>query len=352
MEKKIIHIDMDSFFASIEIRDNPRLATYPVAVGGQANSRGIICTANYIAREYGVHSAMPTFQALRLCPALKILPPNIKKYKAVTQNIRRIFTKYSDLVEPMSIDEAYLDVSNTTRLFGSATLIANAIREEIYLNENITASAGVSINKFIAKVASDFDKPNGITVIPPNLINDFVKNLPIKSICGVGPVTALKMMKLNIHYCHHLQQYSKEDLYKHFGKFGIKLYDYCLGIDNRILCSERNVKSTSIEHTFPSDIHSADKCQQEILLITNNLIEKITKENNQSKIKKVFVKVKFSDFRQTTIEHLSTTVNPELILNLTKLAFERHPKSVRLLGLGVRYNQENQQLTFNFNNQE
>ncbi|MBT6207847.1 MAG: DNA polymerase IV, partial [Francisellaceae bacterium] len=127
MEKKIIHIDMDSFFASIEIRDNPRLATYPVAVGGQANSRGIICTANYIAREYGVHSAMPTFQALRLCPALKILPPNIKKYKAVTQNIRRIFTKYSDLVEPMSIDEAYLDVSNTTRLFGSATLIANAI---------------------------------------------------------------------------------------------------------------------------------------------------------------------------------------------------------------------------------
>lgn len=348
MTRKIIHIDMDSFFASVEIRDDPRLNRLPVAVGGAANSRGIICTANYEARKYGVHSAMPTYQAQRLCPHLRIIKPNIKKYREISKNIRYIFSKYSDLVEPISIDEAYIDVTDPKVNISSATLIAQNIKEQIYESERLTASAGVSINKLIAKIASDFNKPNGITVIPPEKITEFMQSLPVKSISGVGPTTAKKMHMMGIKTCHDIQQMSKEDLYSDFGKFGIKLFDYCRGVDNRELKTERTHKSISVEHTYSKDLLSIDCCQNEMKSLIKRLCERVSNEEMLGKIKTIFIKVKFNDFRQTTLDKASFSIDSNLIMSLLENAYLKNSKPVRLMGVGVRFGTNSKQLAFDF----
>lgn len=339
---------MDSFFASVEIRDDPRLTNSPVAVGGQANSRGIICTANYIARKYGVRSAMPTFQAQRLCPGLKIIHPNINKYRAISQNIRYIFSKYSDIVEPLSIDEAYIDVTNPKININSATSIAKLIKEKIYDSERLSSSAGVSVNKLIAKIASNLNKPNGLTVIPPERISEFMYDLPVKSISGIGPATADKMNKMGIRYCNDLQKLSKEELYNNFGKFGVKLFEYCRGIDNRELKTQHTHKSISVEHTYSNDLHSVDSCKQEIESLINRLYERVSNEEMLGKIRKIFIKMKFSDFRQTTIEKPCIKIDKKSVLDLVDTAYSRNNKSVRLIGIGVRFSENNKQLAFDF----
>ena len=347
-QRKIIHIDMDSFFASVEMRDDPRLIHQPVAVGGKADSRGIICTANYIARKYGVHSAMPTYQAQRLCPSLKIISPNIKKYKEISKSIRHIFAKYSDIIEPVSIDEAYIDVTKPKVPLDNATQIANNIRAEIFESERLTSSAGVSVNKFLAKIASEINKPNGIAVIKPHQVADFVKTLPIKSICGVGPVTKEKMYYLNLFTCSDLQQYKSEDLYNMFGKFGMKLYEYCRGIDTREVKTQRTHKSISVEHTYPNDLNSIEQCTTEVPKLIERLHTRVNNEDMLKKVRKIFVKVKFSDFRQTTIEQSCLSIDQDIIYQLLNSAYSRNSKGARLLGIGVRFENASRQLAFDF----
>jgi DNA polymerase-4 len=244
--KKIIHIDMDSFFASVEIRDKLELASKPVAVGGLAEHRGVIATSNYIARKYGVHSAMSTSKELTICPNLVVIKPNIEKYNEVSQKINKIFYEFTDQIEPVSIDESYLDVTNCKGFNGSATKIAIEIKKLIYQQEKLTASAGVSINKFLTKIASDWNKPDGLFVLSPGKVNSFVKNLSLTKIPGVGKVTAKRLAELGFFTYGELQSCSLEELRKHFGKFSYKLYSFVRGIDCREIVTSRIRKSLSV----------------------------------------------------------------------------------------------------------
>lgn len=221
--RKIIHIDMDCFYAAIEMRDAPHLRSLPIAVGGSPDGRGVLCTANYLAREYGVRSAMASYKALKLCPDLVIVPVDFAKYRSVAHAIRKIFYSYTDLVEPLSLDEAYLDVTDCELFDNQARLIAKAICQEIIDTQHLTASAGVAPNKFLAKVASDWRKPNGIFVIPPQKVANFVQKLPVEKIFGVGKVTQRKMQQFGIYTCQDLQALSMTQLIERFGTFGQRL---------------------------------------------------------------------------------------------------------------------------------
>ena len=229
--RKIIHVDCDCFYAAIEMRDDPRLADKPLAVGGSAERRGVIATCNYEARAYGVRSAMPSRQALQLCPDLLIVKPRMDAYKAVSQDIHGIFRDYTDLIEPLSLDEAYLDVSACSHFAGSATRIADAIRRRVARELRITVSAGVAPNKFLAKIASDWQKPNGLFVITPAQVDEFVLALPVAKLHGVGKVTADKLGRLGIRTCSDLREFNKLALVKEFGSFGERLWGLARGID-------------------------------------------------------------------------------------------------------------------------
>ncbi len=229
--RKIIHIDMDCFYAAIEMRDDPSLRSIPIAVGGSADRRGVISTANYEARRYGVHSAMSTAIALRLCPQLKVVSGRMALYKETSIHIRKIFARYTDLIEPLSLDEAYLDVTDCSQLHGSATLIAEAIRQQIFDELQLTASAGIAPIKFLAKIASDMNKPNGQFVITPQNIDQFILTLPLRKIPGVGKVTAQKLADMGLTTCADVQNYDVVTLIKSMGKFGQVLWERCHGID-------------------------------------------------------------------------------------------------------------------------
>lgn len=337
--RKIIHIDMDCFYAAIEMRDNSGLGNKPVAVGGLANERGVISTCNYQARRYGVHSAMATAQALKLCPDLMVLPVNFMKYREVSQSIRKIFFQYTDVVEPLSLDEAFLDVSNSRAFQGSATRIASAIRAEIFNTEKLTASAGVAPNKFLAKVASEWCKPNGQFVVTPDQVEHFVANLPVNKIWGVGKVTAEKMFKRGIRTCRDLQALSLMDLIKSFNSFGVKLFELCRGVDNRQVESHRIRKSLSVEETFLYNLNSIDECMIELEFICEKLKHRLVRISDQ-KIKKQFVKIKFYDFSYTTIEKLSCSFDLNVFKKLCVSGFGRYCKPVRLLGAGVKFSQK------------
>jgi len=334
--KKIIHIDMDSFYASIEMRDNPSLNNKPIAVGGDKFRRGVLCTCNYEARKYGIHSAMPSFKALALCPDLIILPVRMDKYRDESQKIRSIFHQYTHLVEPLSLDEAFLDVTDCEDYKNSATLIAKAIREEIYDNLRLTASAGIAPNKFLAKIASDWQKPNGQYVVAPENINIFLKNLPVKKIFGVGKVTASKFEKIGIETCAELQELSLEQLTTEFGKFGVRLYELCRGIDTREVKPKRERKSQSVETTFPKDMSNQAICHKALNQLFIRLNTRL-KNNPKHKIHKQFIKIKFSDFTSTTVEMLSNTLILENFHHLFEEGFARKNLPLRLLGIGVRF---------------
>lgn len=334
--RKIIHCDCDSFYASIEMRDNPELADKPLAVGGSPQRRGVIATCNYKAREYGIHSAMASATARQRCPDLIIIRPDMEKYRIASEQIHEIFQQYTSLIEPLSLDEAYLDVSECTQHQGSATLIAQAIRADVFEQVKITISAGIAPNKFLAKIASDWNKPNGQFVIRPEQVSEFVSALPVKKLHGVGKVTAAKMKKLGISTCKDLQLIEESSLQEHFGSFGERLFQLSNGIDNRPVKTDRIRKSLSVENTYAEDLQTLNHCLQKVPSLIEQLEKRIAKLNKTYRIHKQFVKVKFHDFEQTTVEMLCADINNDNYLKLCKEGFERGDKPVRLLGVGIR----------------
>jgi len=354
-QRKIIHIDMDCFYAAIEMRDDPTLAGKPVAVGGPANSRGVLCTCNYEARKFGLHSAMPSAHAARLCPDLIILPVNFESYRKASKNIHSILHQYTDLIEPLSLDEAFLDVTDSTQFSGSATLLATDIRESILKNEGLTASAGIAPNKMLAKIASDWRKPNGQFTITPEQIPDFMRDLSVKKLFGVGKVTAEKLKQNNIEVCNDILQWSLAQLVDQFGSYGQHLYSMARGIDDRNVQTSHKRKSLSVERTFSSDL-TPQQIENEIIgnlyiTLTTRLANLM--QDDRENIKTLFVKIKYHDFTTTTIQTANAKLASDSYLQLFKSRTKDSSKTIRLIGLGTHFydekkNGQNEQLDLPF----
>jgi DNA polymerase-4 len=338
LTRKIIHIDMDCFYAAIEERDRPEYRGKPLAVGGAANQRGVLCTCNYPARQRGLHSAMPTRRALALCPELILLPVDMNKYRQVSQAIHHIFRDFTPLIEPLSLDEAYLDVTACTTLSGSATRIAMEIKRQIKEQLALTASAGVAPNKFLAKVASDWRKPDGLWVITPAEISDFVAALPVDKLSGVGQVTAHKLRKKGILTCRDLQRYDLTQLRDDWGKLGERFYALCRGIDDRPVEPNRIRRSLSVEQTFPEDLRNLSAAQKVLPDLFQLLQNRLSRYNSRT-IKGQFIKIKFHDFTQTTAECIHSPPELALFHELLAEGFRRGNKNIRLIGLGVRFHE-------------
>ena len=341
--RKIIHIDMDAFYASVEQRDFPELRGKAIAVGG-GEKRGVVMTASYEAREFGVKSAMPSALAHRKCPQIIFVPPRFQVYQQVSQTIRSIFNQYTDLVEPLSLDEAYLDVTENKKNAESAVKIAREIKAAILRETQLTASAGISINKFLAKVASDYQKPDGISVILPHQVQSFIDQLPIRKFHGIGKVTAERMQKLGIHQGADLKAYSQERLVELFGKHGIYYYEIAHGIDERPVNPHRIRKSVSVEDTFENDLTDKEAMRFEVLRIARKVMHWMDK--NQTYGRTLTLKIKFFDFQQITRSktHASLIDTFETAENIIEQLLEAFDfdKPIRLLGVGVS----------NLNNQE
>ncbi|MFT5578942.1 MAG: DNA polymerase-4 [Paraglaciecola psychrophila] len=336
--RKIIHCDADCFYAAVEIRDDPSLVGRAIAVGGAADRRGVISTCNYEARAFGVRSAMATATAKKLCPQLLILPSRFDAYREASQKMRDIFFDYSDKVEPLSLDEAFIDVSDTTACKGSATLMAEEIRQRIFEQTGLTVSAGVAPNKFLAKIGSDWNKPNGLCVITPSQVDAFVKQLPVDKIFGVGRVTAKKMHNLGIRTCNDLRGYDVYQLSKMFGSFGPRLHDLSYGRDQREVVTSRQRKSLSVEHTYTADLPSVDGCLGQLPALFMKLSSRLESLSGY-RVTKQFVKVKFNNFQSTTMECVAQGVPRMAVFrDLCSQSYQRGDGlPVRLLGLGVRF---------------
>lgn len=334
--KKIIHCDADCFFAAIEMRDDPSLANVPMAVGGRPGSRGVISTCNYEARRYGIHSAMASGQAMKLCPNLILLPHNMDKYKLASQQLKQIFLDYSDCVEMFSIDEAYLDVTDSQLCQGSATLIAREIRQRVKEEIGITLSAGVATNKFLAKIASEWRKPDGLYTIRPGQELGFIASLPVKYIQGVGKVTQSKMERLGLYTCGDIRHTPTATLIEHFGSFAPRLKQLSEGIDDRPVKPNRIRKSLSVEHTFSQDLPTLRACLDEAGWTFEKLEARLAQLTKPYRISKLQVKVKFDDFSQTTMETGARALNLDIYKLLISQAVSRHKRPVRLLGMGVQ----------------
>ena len=337
--RKIIHIDMDAFYASVEQRDNPELKGKPVIVGGSPEGRGgVVATASYEARKYGVRSAMPSKTALRLCPVAIFVKPRFAAYKDVSEKIRAIFHRYTDLVEPLSLDEAYLDVTNDKLGMGSAIDIAKQIRQAIRDELQLTASAGVSVNKFVAKMASDINKPDGLAFIGPSAVEAYMEKLPVEKFYGVGKVTAEKMKSMGLHTGADLKQLTRNELTTKFGKVGNFYYHIVRGIDDRAVEPHRETKSISAEDTFPSDLTDPEEMYKAIDLLAATVARRA--QAHDLKGRTVTLKIKYSDFKQIT-RNLSLSepvVDTETIAaTCRKLLDGTEPenKLIRLLGVGI-----------------
>ncbi len=337
-ERKIIHVDMDAFFASVEQRDCPELRGKPVAVAHD-EPRGVVSTASYEARRYGVHSAMPVVSAKRMCRQLVLVPPHFDKYKAVSAQVHAIFHDYTDLIEPISIDEAFLDVTENKRNMPLAVDIAKEIRQRIREELHLTASAGVSYNKFLAKIASDYRKPDGLTVIHPDRAQEFIRSLRIEQFWGVGAKTAEKMHFMGIFTGRDLLECSQKHLQEVFGKAGTTYYNFARGIDLRPVESEYVRKSVGCEQTFAEDISTRAAVTIELYHTVLELVRRIKKDDFEGRT--LTLKVKYADFTQITrsITQRSILTTKDEILPLAKrlvksAAFSSaHP--IRLLGLSV-----------------
>lgn len=336
LQRKIIHIDCDCFYAAIEMRDDPRLAGRPLAVGGSADRRGVIATCNYEARAFGVRSAMSSRHALSLCPDLLIVKPRMDAYKEASREIHNVFREYTDLIEPLSLDEAYLDVTESQRCSGSGTLIAQDIRRKISQRLHITVSAGVAPNKFLAKIASDWRKPNGLFVITPAEVEDFVSVLPVSKLHGVGKVTADKLHRLGIVTCEELRQWERLALVREFGGFGERLYNLARGIDERPVQNDSRRQSVSVENTYDHDLPDLASCLEKLPELLESLNGRMARIDSSYRPGKPFVKVKFHDFSQTTLEQAGAGRDLESYQQLLSQAFARGGRPVRLLGIGVR----------------
>jgi DNA polymerase-4 len=335
--RKIIHIDADCFYAAIEMRDDPSLRDIPIAIGGPIGSRSVLATANYAARVYGVRSAMPTSIAKRLCPALLILPGNMEKYRIASQQMQAIFAEFTNTIEPLSLDEAYLDVTDSECFQGSATRIAKEIRAKIFKEVGITVSAGVAVNKFIAKVASDWNKPDGLTVVTPEKQFEFVSAIPVKSISGIGRVAQEKLALLNVFTCADLQKLDFSLLQKSFGSMAFRLSQFAIGIDDRPVVVFRERKSISVEHTFAKDLSDMTSCKAALPVLLVDLKKRMTGRNFEPLLSKYYLKMKFDDFKQTTIEQpIKDKLSDEVFLQLLQQAYDRFRRPVRLIGVGYR----------------
>lgn len=336
--RKIIHVDMDAFFAQVEQRDNPALRGKPVIIGGNPKSRGVVSTASYEARKYGVHSAMPTAHAYRLCPHGIFIRGNFDAYIEASQQIRAIFLDYSPLVEPLSLDEAYIDVTNPLKGPPSATLIAEEIRARVFQTTNLTCSAGVSYNKFIAKIASDINKPNGLTVITPDKAREFLRTLPVKKFFGVGKVTRKKMEKAGIFTGGDLLKFSEQELIRLFGKSGKIFYHYARGEDNRPVVPNRERKSIGKESTFATDLTSVDEMKEIIKSLSHKVSESAKKRDKKGVT--ITLKVKYANFQTVTRSHTVLEATNEFndicdtAIDLLRKT-EADSRAVRLLGVTV-----------------
>ncbi|MFT6986467.1 MAG: DNA polymerase-4 [Psychromonas sp.] len=318
------------------MRDNPEYQHIPLAIGGKSDHRAVLSTCNYLAREFGVRSAMPSFKAKQLCPDLLIIPGRMQIYLQVSKKIKEIFFRYTDLVEPLSLDEAFLDVSGCTLFNGSATYIAQDIRRTIFTELNLTASAGVAPCKFLAKIASDENKPNGQCVITPAQVDPFIKTLALKKIPGVGKVAQQKLALHGLFTCLDVQQYPAEKLLLEFGKLGASLISYSQGIDNRVVEPNRERKSLAVEHTFAKDLISEVHCLEKIALCYDELKRRWQKVSSDKVIIKVGVKVKFADFTIKSAERKSAELSlPMFNILLHHLLVSNYDKPIRLLGISV-----------------
>lgn len=338
-QRKIIHVDCDCFYAAVEMLDDPSLRKVPLAVGGEGG-RGVVTTCNYLAREYGVRSAMPGSEARRLCPGLVTVPLNMARYREVSRQVMGMFRELTELVEPLSLDEAFLDVSEVEEHKGSATLMARHLRRRIRDEVGITVSAGVAPNKFLAKIASDWNKPDGLFVITPEEVVEFVTALPVEKLFGVGAVTARKLHELGVATCGDLQRQRPELLADRFGKQGFRLYEMAHGRDDRPVVVSRDAKSVSVERTFSQDLPDKQSCQTVLGDLSRDLESRLQRKAGSKPIHKLFVKVRYSDFSTHTLERvrdLSETPKLDDFQPLLDELISDPERPVRLLGVGVRF---------------
>lgn len=336
-ERKFIHVDMDSFFVSVELLDAPHLIDRPVAVGGTAAERGVISTSNYIAREFGVRSGIATAMAQRLCPDLVLLPTRFEVYEAITRKLDAIFRRYTDKVEFLSLDEASLEVTGQTAFNGSATHMAMHIRAAVEKELGLTASAGVAPLKYLAKIASEVQKPNGMFVIVPKDVRGFLDELDVRKIPGVGPKTYAVLENLGCRQCKDVTEEKIPLLMRYLGVHGFYVWERCQGIDEQ---EERvtNMKSIGIERTLPFDCHDFSSCLQELNRLLEGLKERITEIGDDYLIIKNLVKLKFSDFSISSTEAAANTLSQETFTALCRLLWDtkREGRAVRLIGLSVK----------------
>lgn len=335
--RKIIHIDMDAFYASVEQRDNPELKGKPIAVGGSPEGRGgVVATCSYEARKFGVRSAMPSKKAMQLCPQIIFIKPRFDVYKEVSRQVRTIFHRYTDLIEPLSLDEAYLDVTEDKQQIGSAIDIAELIRKAIKEELHLTASAGISINKFVAKIASDMRKPDGLTFIGPSKVESFIEALAIEKFYGVGKVTAEKMKAMNIHIGVDLKKLSEKQLVQHFGKVGRFYFRIVRGIDDRPVEPNQETKSIAAEDTFPEDLTTLDEMNKELEKLAPIVYGRLIK--HQLKARTITVKIKYHDFKIVTRSKSFTEPMDDLsviISTAKELLLNTEPDDVRIRLLGI-----------------
>ncbi len=342
---KIIHIDMDCFYAAIEERDDPSLRGKPVGVAGKAR-RSVLTTANYEARKYGCRSAMPVFKALELCPHLVLVPVRFDHYRGESARIRAIFGRFTELIEPLSLDEAFLDVSH---LQSAAAAVAREIRAQIFEETGLTASAGISTNKMIAKIASDWHKPNGQFEVTAAEIPAFIAALPVSRLWGVGRKMSEKLAALGVTTCAELQRFDQLELSRRFGKWGLELWELCRGLDTRPVTPDRTRKSLSSEMTFAENIQVLPALVPPLRGMLAGLAEDLAAHHADRVIRGLVVKLKFADFERTTAERAGHALEPAVFEDLLAEAWKRgRNRAVRLLGVGVRFEdpQEQEQLEF------
>jgi len=335
----IIHVDMDAFYASVEMREQPGLAELPVIVGGSAQARGVVAAANYAARKYGIHSAMPVAQASRLCPKLVRLPVRMALYVEVAKQIREIFHRYTPEIEPLSLDEAFLDVTASERLFGDAVSIGHKIKNDIARELSLVASVGIAPSKFVAKIASDIDKPDGFVVIRADEVQAFLDPLPIGRLWGVGKVTGTEFERLGIHTVRQVRQQPLEALQYRFGKFGEQIWNLAQGIDPRKVMTDSRAKSISNETTFAVDISDRNLLRNYLLELTEQVAFRLRQQGFYART--VQIKLRFSDFKTITrsmslAAHTQTTQELwKVARGLLDKALDGKARAIRLLGIGA-----------------
>ncbi len=334
MNRTILHIDMDCFYAAIEERENPHLQGKPIGVGGR-DERGVLTTANYEARKYGCHSAMPVFKALEVCPHLILVPTQFELYREESRKIHAIFGRFSELIEPLSLDEAFLDISH---LNTDGAAVAREIRMQIYEELKLTASAGIAPNKMLAKVASDWRKPNGQYEVKREDVESFMEDLPVQKIPGVGRKMMEKLSAIQVSSCGDLQIFKRVELARQFGRWGSELYDFCRGRDERPVKVERERKSVSKENTFRKNLTTIEALDQSLKPLLTSLSSSLRRKHHDRRIKSLVLKLKFSDFETTTVECAGAVVDAMTYSNLLLEAWGRAKgRAVRLLGVGVKF---------------